>query len=59
MALKTYGWQSRDRCASDGDEMVSTGQRVDEQTARESTDVISEKPIDANASNDEVFALAA
>jgi len=39
--------------------MVSTGQRVDEQTARESTDVISEKPIDANASNDEVFALAA
>jgi len=30
--------------AVDGDELGSIAQRVDEQTARESTDVISEKP---------------
>jgi hypothetical protein len=32
--LKACGWQSRDRCTFDGPELVSTGQRVTEWTAR-------------------------
>ena len=40
----------------DGPDLDSTGQRVTEWTARESTDVISEKTINAN---DDVYALAA